>query len=170
MPRSFLNTASTSTVAHTGACLLHSCCRQSIDAACFCQLSQASAKLFVASRRAFSSSNTSPSGAPSPAATVSGIHMPGNGEASWTCRNGLSVLQVASRRHLSFGHSNGVIDERIKDLGLHIGLGIKELFCPVGEPHVKPKIALVARCDAAGLHVGPMPQLLIRTLECALRH
>jgi len=64
--RSFLNTASTSTVAHTGAFLLHSCCRQSpIDAASFCELSQASAKLFVASRRAFSSSNTSPSGAPS---------------------------------------------------------------------------------------------------------
>ena len=76
MPRSFLNTASTSRVAHTGAFLVHSCCRQSIDAASFCQLSQATAKLFVASRRAFSSSNTA-SGAPSPAATVSGIHMPG---------------------------------------------------------------------------------------------
>jgi hypothetical protein len=73
MPRSFLNTDSTSRVAHTGAFLVHSCCRQSIDAASFCQLSQASAKLFVASRRAFSSSNTS-SGAPSPAAMVSGIH------------------------------------------------------------------------------------------------
>ena len=67
MPRSLLNTASTSRVAHTGAFLVHSCCRQSIDAASFCQLSQASEKLFVASRRAFSSSNTSPSGAPSPA-------------------------------------------------------------------------------------------------------
>ena len=77
MPRSFVNTASTSRVAHTGAFLVHSCCRQSIAAASFCQLSQASEKLFVASRRAYSSSNTSPSGAPSPAATVSGIHMPG---------------------------------------------------------------------------------------------
>ena len=77
MPRSFLNTASTSRVAHTGAFLVHSCCRQSIDAASFCQFEPSKQKLFVASRRAFSSSNTSPSGAPSPAAMVSGTHMPG---------------------------------------------------------------------------------------------
>ena len=43
---------------------------------------------------------------------------------------------------------------------LHIGLIIQELFFPVGESQVKTKIALVGRCDAAGLHVGAMLQLL----------
>ncbi len=43
---------------------------------------------------------------------------------------------------------------------LHIGLIIQELFFPVGESQVKTKIALVRRCDAAGLHVGAMLQLL----------
>jgi hypothetical protein len=43
---------------------------------------------------------------------------------------------------------------------LHIGFSIKELFFPVGESQVKTKIALVGRCDAAGLHVGAMLQLL----------
>ena len=36
----------------------------------------------------------------------------------------------------------------------------------MGESQVKTKIALVGRCDAAGLHVGAMLQLLKRTLEC----
>ena len=92
MPRSFLNTASTSRVAHTGAFLVHSCCRQSIDAASFCQLSQASAKLFVASRRAFSSSNSG-YGLGHPHAR--------NGDASWTCRTGLSVLARRRQRETS---------------------------------------------------------------------
>jgi hypothetical protein len=61
--------------------------------------------------------------------------MPGNGDASLTCRTGLSVL--ASRRHLVKGHLNSVIDEHIQDLELHIGLIIQELFFPVGESQVK---------------------------------
>ncbi len=125
MPRSLLNTASTSTVAHTGAILLHSCCRQSIDAASVCQLSQASAKLFVASRHAFSSSNTSPSGAPSPAATVSGIHMPGMAMQFGPAELGFRHSPVEG--HLAKGHLNSVIDERIQDLELRIALGIREL-------------------------------------------
>ena len=52
---------------------------------------------------------------------------------------------------------------------LHIGFSIKELFFPVGKSQVKTKIALVGRCDAAGLHVGAMLQLLKPTLESPLR-
>ena len=153
MPRSFLNTASTSTVAHTAACLLHSYCRQSIDAASFCQLSQASAKLFVASRRAFLLVEHGLGRALASGYSLGHPHAR-NGDGSWTCRTGLSVL--ASRKHLSSGRLNGVIDEHIQDLEPHIGIGIKN--CSVlwvnrtSSPKsrlsnaVMPPVFMLARC------------------------
>ena len=64
--------------------------------------------------------------------------------------------------HLAKGHLSSVIDEHIQDLEPHIGLSIKELCCPVGEPQVKPKIALV---DSMSNAVMPPVFMLARCVS-----